>query len=265
MGFGLINGLMIALTPSNLWYCFVGCLLGTLVGILPGLGPAATMAILLPLINELPTTGAVIMLSGIYYGSTYGGSTTSILMNVPGEACSAVTCLDGYEMTKQGRAGQALAIAAIGSFIAGTAGVIMLSVSGPILANFALSFGPPEYFALVLFGLTTILSFAGRQLQKGLIAGLLGILVACVGLDPVSGNARLTFGMPQFLSGMNIVPILMGLFGVAEVLSSAEQGIVSIYTGKIGNFFPRGMELAKGLLASLRGTILGLIWVCSPV
>jgi putative tricarboxylic transport membrane protein len=233
--------------------------LGTLVGVLPGLGPAATMAILLPLVGYLPPTGSIIMLAGIYYGAQYGGSTTSILMNVPGEPGSAVTCLDGFQMTKQGRAGEALAIAAIGSFIAGTGGVILLSIGGPILADFALTFGPPEYFALVLFGMTTMLSFAGRQILKGIITGLIGIIVAAVGLDPVSGNTRLAFGIPQFLSGMNIIPVLMGLFGVAEVLVSAEEGIASVFQGKLGKMLPQGMELKKGLMASTRGSIIGLL------
>jgi putative tricarboxylic transport membrane protein len=199
------------------------------------------------------------MLAGIYYGAQYGGSTTSILMNVPGEPGSAVTCLDGFQMTKQGRAGEALAIAAIGSFIAGTGGVILLSIGGPILADFALTFGPPEYFALVLFGMTTMLSFAGRQILKGIITGLIGIIVAAVGLDPVSGNTRLAFGIPQFLSGMNIIPVLMGLFGVAEVLVSAEEGIASVFQGKLGKMLPQGMELKKGLMASTRGSIIGLL------
>ena len=265
MEVGLMQGFVKALTLDSLWYCFLGSFLGTLVGVLPGLGPAATMAILLPLLSHTPITGSIIMLAGIYYGAMYGGSTTSILMNVPGEAASAVTCLDGFQMTKQGRAGEALAIAAIGSFIAGTGGVILLSFAGPVLADFALTFGPPEYFGLVLFGLTTLLSFSGRQLLKGIIAGLVGIIVACIGLDPVSGKTRLVFGISQFLSGMNIIPILMGLFGLAEVLTSAEEGIVSVYQGKLGKLMPRGKELKKGLMASVRGTITGWRWACSPV
>ena len=259
MGIGLFEGFVHALTPISLFYCFLGALLGTVVGVLPGLGPAATMAILLPLIGHIPITGSIIMLAGIYYGAMYGGSTTSILMNVPGEAASAVTCLDGFEMTKQGRAGEALAIAAIGSFIAGTGGVVLLSFAGPILADFALTFGPPEYFGLVLFGLTTLLSFSGRQILKGAITGLVGILLACIGLDPVSGKARLAFGIPEFLSGVNIIPILMGVFGLAEVLASAEEGIASIYKGTLGKFLPRGEELRKGIMASVRGTIAGLV------
>ncbi len=259
MGIGLLEGFVHALSPISLFYCFLGALLGTIVGVLPGLGPAATMAILLPMISHVPPTGSIIMLAGIYYGAMYGGSTTSILMNVPGEAASAVTCLDGFEMTKQGRAGEALAISAIGSFIAGTGGVVLLSFAGPILADFALTFGPPEYFGLVLFGLTTLLSFSGRQILKGVIAGLVGIMLACVGLDPVSGKARLVFGISEFLSGVNIIPILMGLFGLAEVLASAEEGIASIYKGKLGRFLPRGEEMRKGIMASLRGTIAGLI------
>lgn len=258
MGSGLLDGFIGALSLSNLWYCFLGCLLGTIVGVLPGLGPAATMAILLPLMSYVPPTGSIIMLSGIYYGAMYGGSTTSILINVPGEAASVATCLDGFQMTKKGRAGEALAIAAIGSFIAGTAGTVLLSIAGPILADLALNFGPPEYFGLVLFGLTTLLSFSGRQILKGIIAGLVGMVLACVGLDPVSGKTRLVFGVSQFLAGINVIPILMGLFGFAEVLASAEEGIISVYQGRLGRLIPRGQELRKGLIASLRGTVSGL-------
>ena len=254
----LLEGFSNALTLTNLGYCFVGSVLGTVVGVLPGLGPAATTAILLPLTGYLPPTGAMIMLFGIIYGAMYGGSTTSILMNVPGESSSMVTCIDGYKMTKQGRAGEALAIAAIGSFIAGTAGVMLLSVVGPTLASIGLSFGPPEFFALVLFGFTTILSFTGGNIFKALIAGLVGMLLAGVGLDPLSGRDRLVFGISSLYAGLDVVTMLMGLFGIAEVLSSAEEGIVSIYQGKLGHWISRGKELKKGLAASVRGTVSGL-------
>jgi putative tricarboxylic transport membrane protein len=189
----------------------------------------------------------------------YGGSTTSILMNIPGEASSVVTCIDGFAMTKKGRAGEALAIAAIASFIAGTGGVLLLTLAGPAIADVALLFGPSEQFGLVLFSLATIIAFSGVELSKGLLAGLLGILLASVGLDPLSGKERLVFGSPELLSGLDVIPILMGLFGVAEVMSGAEEKIASIYQGKLGRLIPRGRELKNGLFASLRGTGIGLV------
>lgn len=257
-GFGITDGFVNALSLTNLAYALTGCVLGTVVGMLPGLGPAATLALLLPLINYLDPVAAMILFSGIFYGAMYGGSTTSILMNIPGEASSVATCLDGFPMTKQGRAGEALAIAAIGSFIAGTAGVLLLTVAGPAIAEVALLFGPSEQFGLVLFSLATIIAFSGVQISKGLIIGLAGVALACIGLDPLSGKDRLVFGVPELRSGLDIIPILMGLFGVAEVMIAAEDKIASIYQGKIGRLIPRGRDLRNGLLASLRGTGVGL-------
>jgi putative tricarboxylic transport membrane protein len=256
---GLISGFLGALSPENLLYCFLGCTIGTVVGVLPGLGPAATMAILLPLTSYLPPEGMILMLAGIYYGAMYGGSTTSILINVPGEASSVTTCLDGFQLTKQGRAGEALAIAAIASFIAGTAGVVFLSFGAPALADFALRFGPPEYFTVLLFSLTAVLSFAGPNLPKGVIAAVGGMLLASVGLDPLTGKQRFVFGFDWLISGFDVIPIVVGLFGIAEVLSSAEEGVTSIYRGSLGRLISRGKELKKGLLGSLRGTALGLV------
>ncbi len=259
MEFGLLAGFWKALSPVNLWYCFLGTLLGTVVGVLPALGPATTIAILLPVTAYLKPTESIIMLSGIFYGAMYGGSTTSILMNIPGEAASVPTCLDGFQMTKRGRAGEALAIAAIGSFIAGTGGVLLLSFAGPLLAELALAFGPPEYFGLMFFSLTALFSFSGHDLLKGLTAGVVGIILATVGLDPLSGAHRLAFGIPQLLAGLDVIPVLIGLFGVAEVLASAEEQISSVFRGKLGRLIPRGKELQKGLWASLRGTGIGLL------
>ena len=264
MDSGLLGGFLGAFSLTNLAYCFVGCLLGTFVGVLPGLGPAATSAILLPLTSYMPPAGAIIMLAGIYYGAMYGGSTTSILVNVPGEASSVPTCLDGFQMTKQGRAGEALAIAALGSFIAGTFGTIALSFMAPALARIGLRFGPPEYFGLVLFSLTALVGFSGGSLLKGLIAGGVGMFLACVGLDPLSGKQRLTFGSVTFTGGMDVIPVLMGLFGVAEVLASAGEGILYLYEGSLGRLIPRGRELVKGLLASIRGTISGFVMGLLP-
>ncbi|HXZ35764.1 MAG TPA: tripartite tricarboxylate transporter permease [Thermodesulfobacteriota bacterium] len=259
MEFGLLAGFWKALSPVNLWYCFLGSLLGTVVGVLPALGPATTIAILLPVTAYLKPTESIIMLAGIFYGAMYGGSTTSILMNIPGEAASVPTCLDGFQMTKRGRAGEALAIAAIGSFIAGTAGVLLLSFAGPLFAELALAFGPPEYFGLMFFSLTALFSFSGHDLLKGLTAGVVGIILATVGLDPLSGTHRLAFGIPQLLAGLDVIPVLIGLFGVAEVLASAEEEVSSVYQGKLGRLIPRGEELKKGLWASLRGTGIGLL------
>ena len=264
MDSGLLGGFIGAFSLTNLAYCFVGCLLGTFVGVLPGLGPAATSAILLPLTSYMSPAGAIIMLAGIYYGAMYGGSTTSILVNVPGEASSVPTCLDGFQMTKQGRAGEALAIAALGSFVAGTFGTIALSFMAPALARIGLKFGPPEYFGLVLFSLTALVGFSGGSLLKGLIAGGVGMFLACVGLDPLSGKQRLTFGSVTFTGGMDVIPVLMGLFGVAEVLASAGEGIVYLYEGSLGRLLPRGRELVKGLLASIRGTISGFVMGLLP-
>ncbi len=259
MDFGLWSGFVEALSLSNLAYSLAGCALGTLVGVLPGLGPAATTAMLLPLAGTLPPKGAIIMLAGIYYGAMYGGSTTSILINVPGEAASVPTCLDGFQMTKKGRAGEALAISAIGSFIAGTFGVVALSLLARPLAMIALRFGPPEYLALILFSLTALISLSGGSLLRGLTAAMLGLFLACVGVDPMAGNQRLTLGFVELSGGLDIIPVIMGLFGVAEVFSSAQEGVGQFFAGSLGRLIPRGKELFRGLMASLRGTVLGFL------
>ncbi len=254
----LINGIMNVLTPYNLLYCFLGCLLGTLVGVLPGLGPASTMSILLPITLYVDPTGAIIMLAGLYYGAAYGGSTTSILVNIPGEVGSVPTCFDGFQMTKQGRAGEALWIAAVGSFIAGTLGAVMLSFVGPSVAKHALKFGPPEYFGLLFFSLTALISLSGASLTKGLLAGLAGIFLAMVGTDPLTGLARFHFGSIELMRGFELIPVTVGLFGIGEILVNTEAGMVKIYEGKLGRMIPRWAELKKGLKASIRGALLGL-------
>jgi putative tricarboxylic transport membrane protein len=252
----LLSGIMNCLTASNFFYCFVGCLLGTLVGVLPGLGPASAIAILLPITTRLDPTGSIIMLSGLYYGAMYGGSTTSILVNIPGEAASVVTCLDGFQMTKQGRAGQALWISAVGSFIAGTFGAIVCSFLGPGIAKYALKFGPPEYVGLLLFSLTMLITLSS-SLMKGLVAGLVGMLLTTVGMDPLTGTPRLHFGLTGMLRGLELVPVVVGLFGIGEILLAAEEGVQNIYRGKLGKMMPRGRELKQGLWASLRGAAIG--------
>jgi putative tricarboxylic transport membrane protein len=257
LGNSFIAGIEQALTLYNLLYAFIGCVAGTLVGVLPGLGPAATTAILLPLTANVPVDSAIIMLASIYYGAMYGGSTTSILVNVPGETASVVTTLDGFQMTKQGRAGQALFAAAVGSFIAGTVGVIGLSLIGSPLAKVAIRFGPLEYFALVLFSLTALVSFSEESILKGLASCILGLFIAAIGIDPMSGSQRLTFGVVALSGGFDVIPIVMGLFGVAEVLASYEEGTSEIFKGSLGRIYPPRDEMKKGFFACLRGTLVG--------
>src|ERR671919_2078315 len=219
---GLAQGFAVALQPVNLLWCFVGVLLGTVIGVMPGLGPPATIAMLLPLTFLMNPASAMIMLAGIYYGAKYGGSTTSILLNVPGEAASVVTCLDGYQMARQGRAGAALGMAAIGSFVGGLFAAAALVLVAPPLARFALSFGPPEFFALMFLGLCLVTGLAGQSLAAALLMTVLGLLLALVGIDPVRGAPRFTFGIPELYDGLGFVPVVMGLFGVAEILLVVE-------------------------------------------
>jgi putative tricarboxylic transport membrane protein len=256
---GVLQGFAIALSPVNLLYAFVGALLGTAVGVLPGLGPAATIALLLPISYKIgsPVT-AIIMMAGVYYGAMYGGSTTSVLLNIPGEAASVVTCIDGYQMAKKGRAGPALGISAIGSFVAGTIGVLGLTLVAPPLAEFALKFGPPEYFSLTVVGLFLATYLSGRSVLKGLVMGLLGLLFASVGLDPISGAVRFDFGNPNLQSNIDFVTIAMGLFGVGEILINLEEsGAVSLVTTRITHIFPSLADLARSWWAMLRGSVVG--------
>lgn len=219
----LIFGFGVALQPENLGLAFVGALMGTIVGVLPGIGPVGGIAILLPLAFKLPPASALIMLTALYYGTMYGGSTTSILMNVPGEASSVATGFDGYQMALQGRAGPALAIAAVGSFIAGTLSTIALTLFSPPLASLGLRFGPPEYFALMVFGLSSVSSLAGRSLIKALLSMGFGLMLATVGIDLVTGVPRYTFGIPYLLDGIDFVVVVIGLFAISEVLASVEK------------------------------------------
>ena len=253
----LIAGIANVLTPMYLLYCFAGCALGTLVGVLPGLGPASTLAILLPITMHLDPLGSIIMLAGLTYGAAYGGSTTSILVNIPGELGSVPTCFDGFPMTKQGRAGEALWIAAVGSFIAGTFGAVMISILGPGIAKFALRFGPTEYFGLIFFSMTALVSLSGASIAKGVGAGFAGILLSCVGIDMMTGIPRFTFGTVGLMNGFDYIPVIIGLFGIGEVILNAEEKLGQIFTGKMGKMMPRGEELKKGLKAALRGTLLG--------
>ncbi|MEW6106795.1 MAG: tripartite tricarboxylate transporter permease, partial [Bacillota bacterium] len=215
---GLLQGFAAALSPANLAWGAVGAVLGTLVGILPGLGPAATVALLLPVTFYVPATASLILLAGIYYGAQYGGSTTSILLNIPGESASVVTCLDGYPLAQQGKAGQALAMSAIGSFVAGTIGLIFFTVAATALAEAGLAFGPPEQFMLMVMALAVAGTF-GESLTKGLVSACLGLLLACVGADPISGINRFVFGIPYLYEGFDFVPVAVGLFAIGEVFS----------------------------------------------
>lgn len=256
----LFLGLSVALTPSNLFWCFVGVFLGTIVGVLPGLGSPATIAMLLPLTFKMDPTTAMIMMAGIYYGSKYGGSTTSILLNVPGESASVVTCLDGYQMARQGRAGAALGIAAIGSFIAGTVGVLGLMLVAPPVARFALRFGPPEYFALMCLGLAMVVFLAGRSMMKGLITTLFGVWLATVGTDIFTAESRFTFGKMELLDGIDFIVVSIGVFAVAEVLVNLEsQAGVELFKVPKGlrNLLPTLQDLRNCRFAFLNGSVVG--------
>ena len=256
---GLLLGFSLALTPYNLLFGFIGALLGTAVGVLPGLGPAATISLLLPLSYALgnPIT-SIIMLAGIYYGAMYGGSTTSILLNIPGEAASVVTCIDGYQMAKKGRAGAALGMAAIGSFIAGTFGVIGLTFVAPPLSAFALKFGPPEYFSLTILGLMLATYLSGKSILKGMIMAVLGLLLATVGMDPVTGNTRYTFGLLILEDGFDFLTLGMGLFGLGEIFSTLEGKLkAELVTTKITNLWPTLKDWAISKWSVIRGSGIG--------
>ena len=219
----LLNGFMVALQPYNLVIALLGCLVGTVIGVLPGLGPTATLAMLIPVVFSMPPTTAMIMLTSVYYGSMYGGSTTSILVNIPGESASVITALDGHKMAMQGRAGPALAISAIGSFIAGTFAVLMLTFVGATVAGYALHFGPAEFFSLMVFGLTTVASLTGTNIAKSIVTTCFGLMIATVGIDLVSGAPRFTFGNPFLQDGIDFVVVAIGMFAFSEVIITAGE------------------------------------------
>ena len=254
----LLYGFSIGLQPANILFCFVGVLLGTLVGVLPGIGPVGAISILLPATFRMSPISAIIMLAGIYYGCMYGGSTTSILVNIPGEAASVVTCLDGYEMAKKGRAGPALGIAAFGSFIAGTLGVVGLMLFAVPLAEFGLKFGPPEYSAVIFLGLTLITYLSHGSVIKGLMMGAFGLILSCVGLDPIQASPRMNFNIIELWDGIDLAPLAMGLFGISEVLINIEKTVTpEILKTKIKNLFPTVLDWIQAKGAILRGSILG--------
>jgi putative tricarboxylic transport membrane protein len=255
---GLGHGFAVALTPWNLVYAFAGAVIGTAIGVLPGLGTPATIALLLPVTYKMDPTSAVIMLAGIFYGAMYGGSTTSILLKIPGEAASIVTCLDGYEMARQGRAGPALGMSALGSFIAASLSVLAMSALAPGLASFALKFGPAEYASLVFLGLIMAVYLSEGSVVKGLLMAAVGIVLGTVGIDPVFGAARFTFGVPHLMDGVDFVAAGMGLFGIAEVLMNLEAPDVrNVYKTSLRGLLPTRDDWRRSWAAILRGTGLG--------
>ncbi len=254
----LLAGLNVACQPMNLLFCFLGVFIGTMIGVLPGIGPVGTMAILLPITYGIPPTTAIILLAGIYYGAQYGGSTTSILVNIPGEAASVITCLDGYQMALQGRAGPALGIAAFGSFIAGTFSVIALQAISPPLVKVALSFGPPEYFSLMILGLVILTYLAQKSMAKALLMAGVGILLGVVGLDTMTGQPRFAFNIPELLDGVGLVPLVMGLFGISEVFLNLEKTIRrEVMAAKITRLLPSWQDWLESKWAIVRGSMIG--------
>jgi putative tricarboxylic transport membrane protein len=254
----ILLGFQSALEPVNLAYCFLGVLLGTLIGVLPGIGPVATISILLPITFKITPIAAIIMLAGIYYGAQYGGSTTSILLNIPGEATAVITCLDGYQMARQGRAGPALGMAAIGSFIAGTLSLLGLTFLATPFTDFAIRFGAPEYFSLMVLALVILTYLAHGSMLKALIMALFGLTLTTVGTDNITGSLRFTFGILHLSDGFDLVPLVMGLFGISEVLINVEQTISQdVLKTKIKNLLPTAEDWKKAAGPVLRGTGIG--------
>lgn len=255
----ILYGFVICMKPMNLLLCFMGCLLGTLVGVLPGVGPAAAISILLPVTISLDPIGSTIMLAGIFYGTMYGGSTTSILVNIPGEIASVVTCLDGYQMARKGRAGPALGISAFGSFIAGTLSVVFLSFMAPPLSTIAIQFGSPEYFCLMVLGLTLLIYLVQGSMLKAMMMALLGLIVSLIGIEDITGFPRFTFGIPTLEDGIGLVPVAMGVFGVGEVLINLKNTIEQrdIFKTKLSNLFPNLQDWKDSWGPILRGSLIG--------
>lgn len=256
-----INGFLVALQPANLLYIVIGCFLGTIVGILPGLGPSAGMALLIPIVFGMDPTSALIMIAAIYYGAMYGGSATSILLNTPGEASSVMTTLDGFQMAKNGRAGAALAVSAIGSFIAGTVGIVLLSLLSKPLAQLALQFGPPEYFTLMVFSMLSAASLGGRTVARGMLSMLLGLVIATIGIDLQGGMPRFTGGFPQLLDGVDFILAAVGLFALSEVFVNLEDHFrnPTELVGIKGRLWLTREEWRRSVFPIIRGTIIGFV------
>jgi putative tricarboxylic transport membrane protein len=256
----LALGFSVAFRPDVLLYAFLGCLVGTLVGMLPGIGPLAGISILLPVTFGLDATKAIVMLAGIYYGSQYGGSTTSILMRIPGEAASVMTCIDGYAMARKGRAGAALAIAAVGSFIAGTFGVVVLTLIAPPVANFALRFGPPEYTALLVLGLVFLAYMSSTSLVRTLLMACVGLLLGCIGIDVMTGHFRYALDIKELGDGIGIVPVAVGLFGLGEILSTPSHAVTDKVTPpSLRELLPNAEEWRQSAMPIARGSVLGFL------
>ncbi|MES1978674.1 MAG: tripartite tricarboxylate transporter permease [Pseudomonadota bacterium] len=261
----LMAGFATAITPANLIWCLVGCALGTAVGVLPGIGPAVAVAMLLPITAKVEVTASMIFFSGIYYGAMYGGSTTSILLNTPGETASMVTAMEGNKMAKSGRAGAALATAAIGSFVAGTIATVIVTLFAPYVADFAVKLGPPEYFLLMLLAFTTVSAVLGQSTLRGMTALFIGLAAGCVGLDQISGQGRYTAGVPELLDGIEIVLVAVGLFAVAEVLYAAlYEGRVKEEQNKLSRVYMTRRDWKRSIPAWLRGTAIGAPFGCIP-
>jgi putative tricarboxylic transport membrane protein len=254
----LLNGFVQTISPANLLACLVGCLLGTIVGILPGIGPTATTALLIPVAFVINPTSTLVMMLGIYAGAMYGGALTSILVNIPGEAASVVTCIDGHEMAKQGRAGAALGVAAFGSFIAGTLGLIGLMIFAAPLSSFGLKFGPPEYFGVILLGLVLVVYLSHGSILRSLIMAGVGLILSCVGIDRITGSPRMTFDMLELWNGIDMVSLGMGLFGISEILITLEESAnPEILKTKIKNLLPTLEDWRQSKGPILRGSLLG--------
>ena len=261
----LMAGFSAAITPANLLWCLVGCALGTAVGVLPGIGPAVAVAMLLPITAKVDVTASMIFFSGIYYGAMYGGSTTSILLNTPGETASMVTAMEGNKMAKSGRAGAALATAAVGSFVAGTIATVIVTLFAPLVAEFAVKLGPPEYFMLMLLAFTTVSAVLGKSTLRGMTALFVGLAAGCVGLDQISGQGRYTGGVPELLDGIEIVLVAVGLFAVAEVLYAAlYEGRVAQVQNKLSRVHMSKRDWKRSIPAWLRGTAIGVPFGCIP-
>jgi putative tricarboxylic transport membrane protein len=261
----LLQGFATAISPANLLWCLVGCALGTAVGVLPGIGPAVAVAMLLPITAKVDVTASMIFFAGIYYGAMYGGSTTSILLNTPGETASMVTAMEGNKMAKSGRAGAALATSAIGSFVAGTIATVIVTLFAPYVAEFAVKLGPPEYFLLMVLAFTTVSAVLGQSALRGMTSLFLGLAVGLVGMDQISGQARYTLGIPELLDGIEIVLVAVGLFAVAEVLYAAlYEGRVSENQHRLSKVHMTGSDWKRSIPAWLRGTAIGAPFGCIP-
>ena len=254
----LMGGFAAAMTWQNLLFAFLGCLLGTIIGVLPGIGPVAGVALLIPLTLNLDATGAIIMLCAIFYGTAYGGTITSVLLNTPGEAASAITTIDGYAMTKLGKAGAALTIAAVGSFVGGTVATLGLVMAAKPLGELGLLVGPPEFFALMVVGISLLVALAGKSMVKAVISGALGLLIAMVGIDPVAGAPRFTFGMDRLLDGVSFVAVIVGVFGLSELLSYRKGTTTpNVHAPNLRSLLPTGREWRRSAPAMARGTGIG--------